>query len=68
MLKYKSVSKSYGNVRALKEVTVEFQPGRVHALLGPNGSGKSTLMKIAIGLVKPDSGSVNVDSLDPVRD
>ncbi|MEM4582018.1 MAG: ATP-binding cassette domain-containing protein, partial [Candidatus Korarchaeum sp.] len=55
MLKYESVFKDYGNVRALRGVTAEFQPGRVHALLGPNGSGKSTLMKIAIGLVKPSS-------------
>ncbi|MEM1520026.1 MAG: ABC transporter ATP-binding protein [Candidatus Korarchaeum sp.] len=68
MLKYESVFKDYGSVRALRGVTAEFQPGRVHALLGPNGSGKSTLMKIAIGLVKPSSGNVRVDGVDPVRD
>ncbi len=68
MLRYEGVTKRYGNVQALKGVTVEFQPGRIHALLGPNGSGKSTLMKMAIGLVKPDSGSVRVDGIDPVED
>ena len=41
-------------------VSVEFRPGVVHALLGPNGSGKSTLMKMALGLVRPDSGRVVV--------
>jgi ABC-2 type transport system ATP-binding protein len=68
MLSYRDVSKRYGDVIALKGVTLEFQPGKIHALLGPNGSGKSTLMKIALGLVKPDSGSVRVYDIDPVRD
>jgi len=68
MLSYKDVTKRYGEVIALKGVTLEFQPGKIHALLGPNGSGKSTLMKMALGLVKPDSGSVNVYGVDPVRD
>lgn len=68
MLKYEGIIKSYGSVRALNGVTLEFEPGRIHALLGPNGSGKSTLMKIAIGLVKPDSGSVRVFDIDPVMD
>jgi ABC-2 type transport system ATP-binding protein len=68
MLSYRDVSKRYGDVIALKGVTLEFQPGKIHALLGPNGSGKSTLMKIALGLVKPDSGSVRVYDVDPVRD
>ncbi len=68
MLSYEGVTKRYGNVQALKGVTVEFQPSRIHALLGPNGSGKSTLMKMAIGLVKPDSGRVRVDGIDPVED
>lgn len=68
MLRYEGVSKSYGGTVALRGVTVEFQRGKIHALLGPNGSGKSTLMKIAVGLVKPDSGRVTVDGIDPVRD
>jgi len=68
MLRYEGVTKRYGDVEALKEVTVEFPPGRIHALLGPNGSGKSTLMKMAVGLVRPDSGSVRVDGVDPISD
>lgn len=68
MIIYRDVVKNYGNTRALKGVSVEFQPGKIHALLGPNGSGKSTLMKMAIGLVKPDSGEIRVAGVDPVRD
>ncbi len=68
MLSYSQVRKRYGDVEALKGVTVQFEPGKIHALLGPNGSGKSTLMKMAIGLVRPDSGQVRVDGIDPVED
>ncbi len=68
MLKYKRISKHYGNVIALNDVTVDFPPGKIHALLGPNGSGKSTMIKMAIGLVKPDSGRVLVDGIDPISD
>lgn len=68
VLSYEEVRKSYGSVQALKGVSVEFQPGKIHALLGPNGSGKSTLMKMSIGLVKPDSGKVRVEGIDPVAD
>ncbi len=68
MLKYEEVSKRYGDVTALDGVTVDFPPGKIHALLGPNGSGKSTMMKMSIGLVKPDSGKVRVDGIDPISD
>jgi len=68
MLSYLDVTKSYGDVRALDGVTVEFRSGVINALLGPNGSGKSTLMKMAIGLVRPDSGQVRVDGIDPSSD
>ncbi len=68
MLKYEGVSKRFGEVLAVNGVSVTFDPGKVHALLGPNGSGKSTLMKMALGVVIPDSGRVSVDSIDPVKE
>jgi ABC-2 type transport system ATP-binding protein len=68
MLSYVNVTKKYGEITAVDNVTVEFKSGVVNALLGPNGSGKSTMIKIAIGLIKPDSGSVSVDGVDPSRD
>jgi ABC-2 type transport system ATP-binding protein len=68
MLIYQFVSKRFRDTVVLDGVSVEFGPGVVHALLGPNGSGKSTLMKMALGLVRPDSGRVVVGGADPVRD
>lgn len=55
------VSKSFPGVKALAEVDFDCQPGEVHALVGENGSGKSTLIKIASGVLAPDSGSVHIE-------
>ena len=56
-----NISKRYGPVRALTDVTLEVAAGEVHALLGENGAGKSTLMNVASGTVAPDSGTIEVD-------
>ena len=56
-LTFNSISKSYGNNKALNAFCAELEPG-IHALLGPNGSGKSTLMNIITGNLKADEGSV----------
>lgn len=60
VLKLDNVSKSYPGVRALDNVSLDCLAGEVHAILGENGSGKSTLMKIASGVVTPDTGSVEI--------
>lgn len=62
-----SVSKSYGSIKAIDNLSLKIEGGQVYGLLGPNGSGKSTLMKIIVGLIKPDSGAVSVCGLDPVK-
>jgi ABC-type uncharacterized transport system ATPase subunit len=54
------ISKRYGRVVACDGVDMTLQRGRVHGVLGENGAGKSTLMKILIGLVQPDAGSIAV--------
>jgi len=56
-----SLSKSYGAVRALSDVSMQVYAGEVVALLGDNGAGKSTLVKIIAGSVMPDTGTVSVD-------
>ena len=61
MLEIKHVSKSFPGVKALKDISVEFQNGEIHALLGENGAGKSTLMKIICGIYKADEGTVVMD-------
>jgi simple sugar transport system ATP-binding protein len=55
------VTKTYGAVTACDRVDLALHRGRVHGVLGENGAGKSTLMKIMIGLVLPDSGTIMID-------
>jgi ABC-type Fe3+/spermidine/putrescine transport system ATPase subunit len=58
-----SISKSYGAVRALKDITFQLDPGEIVALLGPSGCGKSTLLSIIAGLEKPDQGDILWDGV-----
>ena len=62
------VARSFGSVHAVRDITLEARPGSVTALIGPNGSGKTTLMLMLASLLRPDSGSISVDGLDPVVD
>jgi len=57
----KNVSKSFGGIHALKNVSFSVRPGEIHCLVGENGAGKSTLMKILAGAYKRDSGSIAID-------
>ena len=63
-IEVKGVCQSFGDVVALKDITITAQEGKVTGLLGPNGAGKSTLIKIMTTLLKPTSGSVHVDCID----
>lgn len=64
LLEINGVSKTYGGVRALRDVSLDLQAGEVHALVGENGAGKSTLIKILSGSVLPEAGSVRVAGAD----
>ncbi len=57
------ISKSYGNVAVLHDVSLQVRPGTVHALLGENGAGKTTLMRVAFGLVAGDAGDVEIEGV-----
>jgi ABC-type sugar transport system ATPase subunit len=57
-LEMHGISKSFGPVKALEDVTLRVRAGTVHALVGENGAGKSTLMKILSGVHQPDSGTI----------
>src|SRR5881227_3344264 len=54
------VSKRFGAVQALRDVSVECRAGEIHAVVGENGSGKSTLLGIASGVLSPDDGTVEI--------
>src|SRR3954463_10479118 len=52
------LTKDFGPVRAVDDVSFELRPGRVVGVLGPNGSGKTTLLRMLLGLVTPSSGRI----------
>jgi len=60
VLSLDGVSKAFGAVQALRDVSFECRAGEIHALVGENGSGKSTLLGIASGFVAPDAGTVEI--------
>jgi len=62
------LSKSYGSVRAVQEVSLDVRAGEVFGLIGPDGAGKTTLFRILTSLVLPDSGSATVAGLDVVKE
>ncbi|MCW6509255.1 ATP-binding cassette domain-containing protein [Lichenifustis flavocetrariae] len=71
-LKISGVSKYFGGIRALQDISVEFYEGEVHAILGENGAGKSTLMGIISGALQPSAGEISfggdlVSPLSPER-
>lgn len=65
MLRAKGVTKSFGSVKALDDISLEVETGEVVCLLGANGAGKSTMMNIFLGFLRPDRGEVRVGSVDP---
>jgi Cu-processing system ATP-binding protein len=60
MIEVRGVSKNFGRLEVLRELSLSIAPNRITALIGPNASGKTTLAKIILGLARPDHGSVEV--------
>ena len=65
ILECRGLAKNFGGIRALDNVELALQPGRIVGLLVPNGSGKTTLIKLANGLLTPTSGQILIDGQAP---
>ena len=63
-LQLRNISKRFGSVAALDQAQLNVDHGTVHALLGENGAGKTTLMRIAYGMIRPDSGTILIDGVE----
>ena len=68
LLECNGLTKKYGQMVALEDVTFRVEPGRIIGLLGPNGSGKTTLMKLANGLLTPTGGTLTICGAAPGKE
>jgi ABC-2 type transport system ATP-binding protein len=66
-IKVESLSKSYGSVKAVNDITMSVKSGQVFGFLGPNGAGKSTIIKLFTTLIQPSSGSLTILGIDAIK-
>ena len=66
-IQFKEVSKSYSDIKALKNLSIEISAGSLFGILGPNGAGKSTLIKILATLIEPDSGEIFINNINLIK-
>ena len=68
MIAVNHLTKTFGGLVAVQDVSFEVGKGEIFAFLGPNGAGKTTTLKMLTTLLKPTSGSVKIEGLDPTRE
>ena len=66
-IKVESLSKSYGSVKAVNDITMSVKSGQVFGFLGPNGAGKSTTIKLLTTLIQPSGGSLTILGIDAIK-
>jgi ABC-2 type transport system ATP-binding protein len=67
MIRVQDLVKTFGEFRAVDNISFSVEPGEIFAFLGPNGAGKTTTIKMLTTLLKPTSGSLTLDGLDPAK-
>src|SRR5437588_5460450 len=65
MIHVENLTKTFGDVTAVGGITFDVRSGEIFAFLGPNGAGKTTTIQMLTTLLRPTSGSITVDGLDP---
>jgi len=64
----KAVTKRFGDVAAVKELSLDVAPGTIYGLLGPNGAGKTTTLRMILGIFLPDEGTISVFNGQGIED
>jgi len=71
LIEFIGVTKSYGDKRAVDDLSLEVRDGEIFGFIGPNGAGKTTTIKMMVGMLRPDAGTVRVNGVDvqtePIR-
>ncbi len=62
-----ALTKSFGAIHAVQNVTIDFMPGEIHAIIGPNGAGKTTLINLLSGDLEPTAGEIMFRGVDITR-
>ncbi len=68
MITVRQLSKSFGKVEAVRQISFDARDGEITGLLGPNGAGKTTTLRMLYSLLPPDAGEIRIDGLDPTRE
>jgi sodium transport system ATP-binding protein len=68
MIELQGLAKSFGAVRAVRDVSFRAEDGRITGLLGPNGAGKTTTLRMLCTLLKPDGGAIRIDGVDALAE
>ena len=67
MIEITSLKKSFGTTQAVKDLTIQINPGEIYGLVGPDGAGKTTTLRLMVGALKPDAGSININGIDLLK-
>ena len=68
LLSARGLSKSYGELEAVRGIDFQIAPGEIYALIGPNGAGKTTTLRMVATILRPTAGTIEVDGIDVARD